>query len=244
MPADNRDWGANQIPVLVDHEADGSTQKRMLWANRNGFYYVFDRSTGAFLRGTRFVQATWTSGLDARGRPLPPPANDNAKDGQMLYPGAAGGTHWSSPTYYPPRDLMIVPVVEQGMVYFHGVNTPPQSTGRSFYTAVRALDAGTGEKVWEFRRPPRSVDNFMPGLLSTAGGLVFGSDQSTFFALDAETGALLWSVETGGNVRASPMTYAVAGEQYVSIAAGSDFLVFGLPKRPAAPFESGTAEQQ
>ena len=125
---------------------------------------------------------------------------------------------------------MIVPVLEQGMVYFRSFRSPPRATGRSFYTAVRALDAQTGDLVWEYRRPPRFVDNFMPGLMSTAGGVVFGSDQSSFFALNAETGDLLWSVETGGNIIAAPITFAVGDEQFVSIAAGSNLLTFALPQ--------------
>jgi alcohol dehydrogenase (cytochrome c) len=238
VPADNRDWGANQIPVLVDRARDGGLDKQLLWANRNGFYYNFDRVSGKFLHATPFVRVTWTPGLDEKGRPLalPAPVGD---DGRLLYPGNGGGTHWWSPTYYPERDLMIVPVLEQGMVYFNS-STPPRENGQPFYTAVRALAAQSGDLVWEYRRPPRLVDNFMPGLVSTAGGLVFGGDQSTFFALDAENGELLWSVDTGGNIVASPMTYSIGGQQFVSIAAGGDLLTFGLPDQHDATLPSGT----
>jgi quinohemoprotein ethanol dehydrogenase len=59
---------------------------------------------------------------------------------------------------------------------------------------------------------------------------VFGSDQTLFLALGTETGELLWSTETGGNVIAGPMTYEVNGEQLVTIAAGGDLLTFGLPR--------------
>jgi alcohol dehydrogenase (cytochrome c) len=230
VPADNKDWGANQIPVLVDRARDGGLEKQLLWANRNGFYYNFDRVSGKFLRATPFVHQTWTPGIDENGRPLPLETK-GGDEGQVLYPGNVGGTHWSSPTYDPERDLMIVPVLEQGMVYFNSFRSPPKASGRSFYTAVRALAAQTGELVWEYRRPPRFVDNFMPGLVSTAGGVVFGSDQSTFFALDAESGKPLWSVETGGNIIAAPMTFAVDGRQFVSIAAGGDLLTFALPEQ-------------
>ncbi len=230
VPGDNKDWGANQIPVLVDRSRNGTVEKQMLWANRNGFYYNFDRLSGKFLRATPFAQVTWTPGLDENGRPLPY-ESEAGNAGQLLFPGNVGGTHWYSPTYYPERDLMIVPVLEQGMVYFSSFDSPPRASGRSFYTAVRALDAQTGNLVWEYRRPPRFVDNFMPGLMSTAGGIVFGSDQSTFFALSADTGTVLWSAETGGRIISSPITFSVGGEQFVSIAAGQDLLTFGLPPR-------------
>jgi glucose dehydrogenase len=88
--------------------------------------------------------------------------------------------------------------------------------------------------VWEYKRTPRFVDNHIGGLTSTAGGLVFGGDQSTFFALDAASGAELWSVRTGGSIVAAPVTYSVDGEQQVAIAAGGDLFAFALPRRPSA----------
>lgn len=230
VPADNKDWGANQIPVLVDYAQAGVTEKRLLWANRNGFYYVFDREKGTYLLSKSFAQVTWTPGLDAKGRPLPLPG-PAGNEGRLLYPGNVGAAHWSSPTYYAARDLLIVPVLEQGMVYFPSFYSPPKASGRAFYTTVRALNAHTGELVWEHRHPPRLNDNFIPGLVSTDGGLVFGSDQTTFFALDIDSGELLWSVETGGIILGSPMTYEVNGEQFVFIAAGGDLLTFGLPHK-------------
>lgn len=240
VPADNRDWGANQIPVLVDYAQAGGVEKRMLWANRNGYYYVFDREKGAYLFSKPFAQATWTPGLTAGGRPLPlPPEEGN--EGRLIYPGNVGATHWSSPTYYAERDLMILPVLEQGMVYFKSFGSWPRASGRPFYTGVRALNARTGDLVWERKHAPRLVDNFMPGLASTAAGLVFGSDQSTFFALDGDNGELLWSTETGGTIIANPMTFEVNGEQLVSIAAGGDLLTFGLPRESSAAPKSAEA---
>jgi alcohol dehydrogenase (cytochrome c) len=242
VPADNKDWGANQIPVLVDYPQAGTIEKRMLWANRNGFYYVFDREKGTYLLGKPFVQMTWTPGLSESGRPLPLPSAPG-NEGQLLYPGNGGGTHWSSPTYYPARDLLIVPVLEQGMVYFSSFYSPPRASGRAFYTAVRALNARTGELVWEHRHAARHDGNFMPGLVSTDGGLVFGSDQSTFFALDIDTGELLWSVETGATILASPMTFEANGEQFVFIPTNGDMLTFGLPGALSAAPQAGGTER-
>ncbi|HKQ16782.1 MAG TPA: PQQ-binding-like beta-propeller repeat protein [Steroidobacteraceae bacterium] len=231
VPADNKDWGANQIPVLVNYPGASGSEKRLLWANRNGYYYVFDREKGTYLLSKAFAQVTWTPGLTASGRPLPL-QGDAGNEGRLLYPGNVGATHWSSPTYYAARDWLILPVLEQGMVYFPSFYSPPKASGRAFYTAVRALNARTGEVAWEHRHAPRLDGNFMPGLVSTAGGLVFGSDQSTFFALDIDNGELLWSTETGGTILGSPMTYEVNGEQYVSIPAGGDLLTFGQPHAP------------
>lgn len=82
----------------------------------------------------------------------------------------------------------------------------------------------TGERKWEYRNSAFHVG----GLLSTAGGIVFGSQQDNFFALDAKTGRELWRVSTGGRIVAAPITFLHDGKQMVTIAAGHDLLTFGL----------------
>ena len=91
--------------------------------------------------------------------------------------------------------------------------------------AVRAINPLTGERVWEYRNPA----NHVGGLLSTAGGVVFGSQQEFFFALDAKTGKELWRVATGGRVVAAPVSYMAGNSQRITIAAGHDILTFALP---------------
>ena len=49
-----------------------------------------------------------------------------------------------------------------------------------------------------------------------------------FFALDAETGEELWHMNVGQRVHSAPMSYAVNGQQYVTIAAGNVVYTFGL----------------
>ena len=232
-PADDHDWDANQIPVLANQPTPrgGGTEKRVLWANRNGFYYVLDRVSGKYLNATPFVHQTWTAGLDPQGRPKPLSDSSRSREGFVLNPGSVGATNWWSPSFDPTLNLMFVPVLEQGMVYFTSASSAPEPIGgRPFYTAVRALDAFTGKQVWEYRRAPRLVNNVMGGVLSTKGGIVFGGDQGTFFALDSRTGRPLWSVETGGVIRAAPETFVAGGEQLVAIAAGRNLLAFALPK--------------
>jgi alcohol dehydrogenase (cytochrome c) len=89
---------------------------------------------------------------------------------------------------------------------------------------VRALEVATGQLRWAFQlhRPSHS------GLMTTAGGLVFGSNLSSFFALDAQKGSLLWRFETGGGIVANPISYMSQGKQYIAIPAGHALLVFGL----------------
>jgi alcohol dehydrogenase (cytochrome c) len=234
-PGDDHDWDSNQIPVLVDLPDAGGVRKLLLLANRNGFYYVLDRTTGRFIKATQFAHQTWTAGIDAAGRPIPLPASESDRKGKLVYPSNQGATNWWSPTFDPRLNLVFVPVFEHGMVFFHAGNSVPADTNQPFYTAVRALRPDTGELVWERRQKPRFGFRAAGGLLSTQGGLVFGGDANLFFALAASTGETLWSVDTGGHVSAAPVSYEARGEQFVSIAAGRDLLVFALPPAPRVP---------
>ena len=98
-------------------------------------------------------------------------------------------------------------------------------SGDDAFGAIRALELRTGKLEWEFRlhSPPWA------GVLTTAGGLVFGgSQEGDFYALDAETGKPLWQFQTGGAIRANPISFSMDGAQQVVIAAGSVLFVFGL----------------
>ena len=89
---------------------------------------------------------------------------------------------------------------------------------------MRALEVATGQLLWEYKLHVPSHS----GLMTTAGGLVFGSNGSSFFALDAQKGSLMWRFETGGGIDANPISYMNSGKQYVAIAAGHALLVFSL----------------
>jgi alcohol dehydrogenase (cytochrome c) len=92
--------------------------------------------------------------------------------------------------------------------------------------SVMAWEASSGKLRWEFKllTPPWA------GLLSTAGGLVFGgTEEGNFFALDAENGKLLWQLQLGARVAANPVSFSIDGKQQVAIAAGSTLFVLGLP---------------
>jgi alcohol dehydrogenase (cytochrome c) len=228
-PGDDHDWDSNQIPVLAELPGESGPRKVVLFANRNGFYYVLDRKTGRFLTGRAFARQNWTAGLDEQGRPIPLPRSEADQKGRLVYPSNLGATNWWPPAFDPTLKLMFVPSFEHGMVFFQSGNSFPTESEKSFYSAVRAINAQSGEVVWEHKQAPRQGIRVVGGLLATQGGLVFGGDANLFFALSARTGDLLWSVDTGGHIAAAPISYEVAGEQFVSIAAGRDLLRFALP---------------
>ncbi|HTX05213.1 MAG TPA: PQQ-binding-like beta-propeller repeat protein [Steroidobacteraceae bacterium] len=233
-PGDTHDWDAVQVPLIADRTVDGQAAPRLLWANRNGFYYVLNRATGAFVRAVPFVRENWASGLDAEGHPILAPVSRSAQ-GHVVFPSANGATNWWPPSYDPDLGLTYIPVLEEGMTFFPTHYSLP-SAETTFRTAVRAVDAYSGKLVWQHQEPQRTGDFTVSGLLSTRGGLVFAAADNEFFALDARTGKTLWTVRTGGTTYAAPVTFSVSGEQFVSVVIGRDLLTFALPQAP----EGGT----
>jgi alcohol dehydrogenase (cytochrome c) len=234
-PHDENDWDSAQTPILSDAMVQGQLRKMVVLANRNGFYYALDRISGKFIAGRPYVKQTWASGLDEAGRPMRLPNTAPSVEGTLLWPSLGGGSNWYSSTYSPKTDLYYVNAKEMGAVYIKG--DTEYKTGALFngggqrdykneepYGAVRALEVATGRMRWEYKLHSPSH----AGLMATAGGLVFGSNGSSFFALDAQKGGLLWRFETGGNIDANPISFMSEGKQQVVIASGHALFVFGL----------------
>jgi alcohol dehydrogenase (cytochrome c) len=235
-PHDTHDWDAVHVPVLIEATVRGKQRKLVVNPNRNGFYYVLDRVTGEFLTGVPYAKQTWAEGLDERGRPKPIPNTEPSEQGTLVWPSLQGATNWFSPSYSPLTGMVYVAVREMGSVYYKREAVYKPGTffagggeraldGDQAWGAIRALEATTGKKAWEFRlhTPPWG------GTLATAGGLVFaGSHEGNFFALDASSGKPLWDFQTGGPIAANPVSFTIAGRQHVAIAADRALLVFGL----------------
>jgi alcohol dehydrogenase (cytochrome c) len=238
-PHDLYDYDANETPVLVDKKENGALHHLLLQANRNGFFYVLDRTTGKFLRATPFLEKlNWATGVDGLGRPVLT-GRVPAKDGTYICPGIVGATNWFSPSYNPDTGLFYVMALENCNRYF--AKPKPFTQGETFYgtgtkhpvgedsrKVLLAISPTDGKKVWRY--PQAGRGNSWGGTLTTAGGLVFfGDDAGSFEAVDAGTGHPLWHFNTGQSFSASPMTYSARGIQYVAIFAGSDLFSFALP---------------
>jgi alcohol dehydrogenase (cytochrome c) len=235
-PHDVHDWDATEVPILFDADLQGRRRKVVSMANRNGFYYVLDRQTGEFIAAMPYVKQTWTDGLDGKGRPFARRDADPKVEGTLVYPAISGGANWWSPSYSPRTGLFYQATREMAGIYFKGDAEYKDGTayaggggetknGDDAYGAIRALEATTGKLRWEFKlvTPP------LTGLLSTAGGLVFGgAEEGNFFALDAGTGKPLWELQLGGAVRSPPVSFTIDGKQQVAVTAGTSLFVFGL----------------
>lgn len=231
-PHDLHDWDATEPLVLVDAVFHGSQRKLLLHANRNGFLYVLDRTNGKLLQASPMVKKlTWASGVAEDGRPKLLPANETSAGGVKTCPAVRGATNWYSTAYNPATHLYYVMTVEDCTLYRKSQNGgfgPVRDPDDPAMKYLRAFDIETGEVAWELPLigPPEA--NYS-GVLSTAGGLVFfGESSGGFAAVDAKTGEYLWHFEANQPWKASPMTYEVAGRQYVAIASGANILSFSL----------------
>lgn len=237
-PHDVHDWDGNQTPVLIDGVIRGKSRKLLVTAQRNAFYYVLDRTTGEFLHGQPFARQTWAKGLDDKGRPIVLPNITPTPEGNYVCPDAAGAANWGSPSYDPATGFLLVSVREACATYKSITKSPVPGEG---YTgggqeldpligtpgSVRALDALTGERKWDF---PLQIGSSATGVLATAGNVAFASSaDGNLIALDSRTGKYLWHYYTGASIIASPMAYAVDGKQYVAIASQSAIFTFALP---------------
>jgi alcohol dehydrogenase (cytochrome c) len=239
-PHDLFDYDATETPVLIDGMYKGRKSKLLVQADRNGFVYTLDRSTGEFLSAVRFVEKlNWASGIDAKGRPIRTDVKPTP-EGMKVCPGYGGATNWFSPSYNESTGLLYFMAMEQCQTYISASTPQKFEPGKEFYsTGVKrtqgekfqkillAYNVGTGELAWRY--PQIGPGHSSAGTMTTAGGVVFfGDEQQSFEAVDARDGRPLWHFDTGQDISASPMTYAVNGKQYVGIAAGADIFSFAL----------------
>lgn len=243
-PADERDWDANQQPILAEIDWRGRKRSVVLWANRNAFFYGLDRATGEFLFAKPFVKQTWNEGFDPKGRPSISGGARPSATGTVVWPAIMAATNWWPPSYDASRQLVYVPCSDAAGIYFQSEQVKYRKGERfegsaaSYYahnlpaTAyVKAIDARSGETRWQAVLAEGS-DDFVwtvGGVLSTQGGVVFAGYRDYFHAFDADTGKELWKVNLGARVRGSPISFQLNARQYIAVAAGHSMFAFLLP---------------
>ena len=117
-PHDLWDWDATETSVLVDADWQGQPRKLMLHANRNGFFYVFDRQNGKLLLAKQFIKTlTWASGIGTDGRPIKIAGQDPSPEGTKVCPSQDGATNWYSPSFSPVTRLYYIQTFEKCSVY-------------------------------------------------------------------------------------------------------------------------------
>jgi quinohemoprotein ethanol dehydrogenase len=240
-PGETWDYTATQHMILADLTIDGQVRKVIMQAPKNGFFYVLDRATGAFISARNFVPVTWAKGIDPHsGRPIENEAARYRLKPALVSPSPLGAHNWQPMAYSPKTGLVYIPAMEMPSLYktddpFH-VYPGRYNTGTDMLIAslpdeeaqrkaARAMVKGklsawnpvTQTEAW-------SVHYDGPwngGVLATAGGLLFqGTADGRLVAYKADSGAKLWDAAAQTGVMAAPITYEVNGEQYVSVMAG------------------------
>jgi alcohol dehydrogenase (cytochrome c) len=225
-PHDVWDFDAMGELVLVDTEIDGRPAKALLQANKNGYLYALERTTGRFLYAKPFVsQINWTRGLDARGRPSPDVVP--TPEGAVLCPGLLGAKNWNHTAYSPQTKYLYVPTIDQcgrvkvvpvkprkGVMWFGG---DAQLLGEGAHGLLQAFDVQTAAIRWQYR----SKYPIFASVLATGGDLVLTGDmEGNALAFNASTGERLWTFKTGSALRGSPVSYVAGGKQYIAIPSG------------------------
>lgn len=240
-PHDGWDFdGVNEF-IPFDLQQNGRTIKAGAKADRNGFFFVLDRTNGKFIDAKPFVsKVTWATGFDEGGRPeyvaenrpkdpSAVAASGKDKDPVFAAPAFLGAKNWMPMAYSQKTGLFYVPSNEWGMDIWNegiaykkgaaylgaGFNIKPLY--EDHIGVLRAIDPATGE--WKFE-----VKNRAPlwgGVMTTGGGLVFyGTPEGYLQAIDDTTGEILWKFNTGSGVVGSPITWEQDGEQYVAVVSG------------------------
>ena len=249
-PGDPYDYDGTNELVLADLTIKGQPTKVLMQANRNGFFYVVDRSNGKFISGTQYAKkVNWASGIDSNGRPIDTPMTAALRKTEVqtdfieAWPSAFGGKNWMPMAYDPGRKLVYMNTINLGMKVKYvkqerpggpnwwlglelGGFPPPEDGVRGGLTA---WDPVAGKKVWEY--PNKSP--FWAGVLSTAGGVVFtGSQTGAFMAFDANNGKKLWQFQTGSGITGLPIAWEHQGKQYITVTSGSATVYAALAGDP------------
>jgi alcohol dehydrogenase (cytochrome c) len=219
--------------VLADMNIDGKPTKVLMDANRNGFFYVLDRTNGKLLAANPYVKVNWATGVDIKtGRPVETDVTKDAREGKKVtvFPSILGGKNWEPMSYNPQTGLAYAntlafgghyktePVTYKAGEWYLGMDLSDLwEWGNGPRGHLSAIDPLTGKSKWE---APSDIPRFS-GVLSTAGGVVFtGQLTGEFEAFDADSGKKLWQFQTGSGIEGQPVTWQQDGVQYVAVASG------------------------
>jgi PQQ-dependent dehydrogenase (methanol/ethanol family) len=238
-PGESWDYTATQHIILADLEIAGKFRRVLMQAPKNGFFYVIDRETGALISAEAYVPLNWATHVDPEsGRPVEVPGARYEQAHSIVFPGAWGGHNWHPMTFSPQTGLVYIPVIGSAEVFanppdfaffdnhlntaidWQAVADAPASEiaeGPSVVARVSAWDPIRQKEVFRID----SGNGWNAGLLSTAGNLIFqGEASGEFAAYRADDGEHLWSAYVGTGIQAAPITFEVAGEQYVAVVGG------------------------
>ncbi len=229
-PHDVHDYDGVNEQILLDLPIGGQTRRVLVRAERNGYVYVLDRTTGQVLSADPFVHITSSRGVDLKTGAFIPEPRTAPRLGTVvrnICPAAPGAKDWQPSAWSPRTRLMYIPHNNLCMD-FEAIEAN-YIAGTPYVGANVTMHAGPGGHRGEFtawdpvrRKPAWKIRENFPvwsGALATAGDVVFyGTMDRWFRAVDATTGRILWQFRTGSGIIGQPITFrGPDGKQYVAI---------------------------
>ncbi|MCL4124231.1 UNVERIFIED_CONTAM: hypothetical protein GTU68_048344 [Idotea baltica] len=237
-PGESWDFTATQHIILADLKIDGRDRKVLMQAPKNGFFYVIDRTNGEFISAKPYVYTNWAKEIDAKtGRPIESEFARYPNMNAQIAPSPGGGHNWQPMAFSPKTSLVYIPAREEGTYYGQPANWEFVDDSRTWNTASEfnpnnetytdslaernfgkliAWDPVEQKEVWSVWQK----SSWNAGVLTTDEFVFQGNAEGDFSAYDAQTGKQVWSYPLESGIIASPITYEVDGEQYVSILVG------------------------
>jgi alcohol dehydrogenase (cytochrome c) len=230
IPDDVWDYDSAYEVLLMDRTIRGRARKILVHMNKSGLTFVLDRVNGEFLSVFSVPELqTWITGITEDGKLV---GRKEPEVGRPLdiCPSVGGAKSWNQMAYSPRTGFIYTPTLElcnevtatneppkEGNGFMNGAFKVALAPNRTYYSHLDAWDPVTGKRAWSY--PYKYI--LLASVLATAGDLVFSGDpEGFFFALDARTGAKLWSYQTGAGHRGSSISYSVNGRQYVATPTG------------------------
>jgi quinohemoprotein ethanol dehydrogenase len=230
-PGEEWDFDAVQQLILADLNIDGKPRQVLMQANKNGFFYVLDRKTGALISAKAIVPVNWASGIDMRsGRPIENKAARYSETGMPadVKPGPLGAHNWQPMAFNPTTGLVYIPAQQVPIRYLPLPALPIAPIGWNLGVALESLtpqdqgfllawDPTHQREAWRVSYP----GPWNGGVLTTAGNLVAQGDAAGNFNIyRADNGKKLWSMFAQSGIIAAPSTFAVGGEQFIAVLSG------------------------
>jgi PQQ-dependent dehydrogenase (methanol/ethanol family) len=241
-PGDTWDFDSTADVVLADLKINGQLRHVLMHAPKNGFFYVIDRATGKLISVQKFATVTWAKGIDIKtGKPIEDPAARYKTKMTIVYPQETGAHNWQPMSFNPQTGLVYIPAMDGAAVFIGQKNFSYKPGAWNLGVDFAAVSEAVLKAIQSGKPPPPAVGfikawdpvaqkeawqvsmggSWNSGLLSTAGGLLFGGDAyGNFSAYDARSGHKLWTIDLKTGILAPAMTYSIDGEQYVALLAG------------------------
>ncbi|MEI9889237.1 MAG: PQQ-dependent dehydrogenase, methanol/ethanol family [Caulobacteraceae bacterium] len=242
VPGEDWDYTCTSSMIMADLTIKGRARQVIMQAPKDGFFYVLDRKTGAFISAKNYIPQTWAKSIDPKtGRPDVNPEAHYGVDPVLVYPGPGGGHNWFPMAYSPRTKLAYLPTYESGLPYALDPGFTPKpfrsNPGWGGYSGealkkrialqkeadahekafLTAWDPVKQQAAWKVPLPRHGNG----GVLVTASDLVIeGTTHQTFAAFDAHDGKLLWEMPVQSAPVSGPITYMLDGVQYIAVNAG------------------------